>query len=129
MSTVGPEPLGTPASPVPVRVLLPLPWAIWFWNQARKIVVFVIGMTLVGLGVAGLILPVLPGWLLIFGGFALLATEFVWARWMLKFAKERGARLMAAAKAQVSGNASATTPQAPAQTVARTEQSNQRRCL
>lgn len=70
------------------RTLLPLPWAIWFWAQARKIVVGVIGATVILAGIAMLILPG-PGWLTIFGGLAILATEFAWAKWMLKFAKQR----------------------------------------
>jgi len=40
-------------------------------------------------GVAGLILPVVPGWALIFAGLAILATEFVWARTLLDNAKAK----------------------------------------
>ena len=83
------------------RTVLPLPWAIWFWTQARKVVVLVIGVTLLLLGVAGLILPVLPGWAVIFIGLAVLATEFAWARWVLKHAQEQAGRLLAAGKQQL----------------------------
>lgn len=89
----------TPAEPAPpdspvdeptpaIRTLLPLPWAIWFWAQARKIVIAVIGTTVLLAGIAMLVLPG-PGWLAIFGGLAILGTEFAWARWMLKYAKQR----------------------------------------
>jgi hypothetical protein len=78
--------------PGEVRNILPLPWAIWFWAQARKIIVAVIGMTVILAGVAMLVLPG-PGWLTIFGGLAILATEFAWAKWMLKHAKERVTQL------------------------------------
>src|SRR5438477_200894 len=80
------------------HTILPLTWAIWFWMQARKIVVFVIGITLILFGVAGLILPVLPGWATIFVGLVVLATEFAWARWVLKHAKEHAGKLIAVAK-------------------------------
>lgn len=48
-------------------------------NQIRKPLVLMIGFAVVGCGIAGLILPVLPGWALIFVGFAILATEFAFA--------------------------------------------------
>jgi uncharacterized protein (TIGR02611 family) len=89
-----------PASP---RTVLPSNWALWFWQQARKIVIFVVGTTVVLLGLAGLLLPVLPGWVLIFAGLVILATEFAWAKWILTMAKQRAADLMVAAKRQVTG--------------------------
>lgn len=50
-----------------------------------------IGVTLVGaavvvIGVALLALPG-PGWLIIFGGLGVLATEYEWARRLLRFAR------------------------------------------
>lgn len=47
------------------------------------------GTVVVLVGVAGLVLPVLPGWALIFAGLAILAGEFVWARRLLDSAKRR----------------------------------------
>ena len=38
------------------------------------------GFFLLLLGLAGLLLPVLPGWVFIFGGLALLSRHFHWAR-------------------------------------------------
>lgn len=78
----------------------------WFWRQARKIVVLVVGLTVVLIGLAGLMLPVLPGWVLIFVGLFILGSEFAWARWVLKVAKERGGHLVDAAKNHLSGNSS-----------------------
>jgi uncharacterized protein (TIGR02611 family) len=53
-----------------------------FWPQtirhARRLIVFVLGMTLLLFGVAMLITPG-PGWLLIISGLGILAIEFVWA--------------------------------------------------
>lgn len=86
-----------PDPPVPVRTILPRPWAIWFWKNARKWVVGVIGGTVLLLGIAMLLLPG-PGWVTIFAGLGLLATEFAWARWTLKYAQERLQRLVEAAR-------------------------------
>ena len=44
-------------------------------------------------GVAGLALPVIPGWALIFAGLAILATEFVWARTLLDNAKAKAGQV------------------------------------
>lgn len=89
------------------RTLLPVPWAIWFWGHVRRVIVFVIGMTILGLGVAMLVLPG-PGWLTIFGGLALLATEFAWAKWMLAFAQKRLSQLVNVAMKPREGNPGAS---------------------
>ena len=47
---------------------------------------------LVGVGLAGLLLPVLPGWVLIVAGFAVLSREYSWAHSGLAFAKRQAAR-------------------------------------
>lgn len=79
----------------------PPAWSDWFWKQARKIVVLVVGTTVVLIGLAGLLLPVLPGWALIFVGLFILGTEFAWAKWVLKMAKERAGQMVDAAKHQM----------------------------
>lgn len=71
----------TPPAPPPTELS-------WFWRQARKIVVGVIGSTVILLGILMLVLPG-PGWLTIFGGLAILATEFAWAKWVLRRAREK----------------------------------------
>ena len=48
-------------------------------NISRKFAVGLLGTLLVLIGIAGLVLPVLPGWLLIIAGLAVLRTEFRWA--------------------------------------------------
>ncbi len=55
----------------------------------RKLTVAFAGITLVLLGLAGLVLPFLPGWLLILSGLALLGTEYVWARRLTDGARRR----------------------------------------
>jgi hypothetical protein len=88
--TMHSEPNPSPALPPrPSRKLLPPRASGLFWKHARKIVVLVIGSTIVLVGIAGLILPIMPGWLIIFPGLALLATEFAWARWILKRARQQ----------------------------------------
>ena len=59
----------------------------------RKIVIGVIGVALVLVGIAGLVLPILPGWLLIIAGLAVLRTEYVWARQLSDGARQRAANL------------------------------------
>lgn len=50
-----------------------------------------VGVLGAGIVVGGLILVPLPGpgWLIVFGGLALLATEFAWAGRLLDFAREK----------------------------------------
>lgn len=57
----------------------------------KKFFIALIGGTIVLLGIAMLILPG-PGLLVIAGGLALLATEFIWARRALRNAKGRFAK-------------------------------------
>lgn len=80
-----------------VRYWLPLPLAIWFWGHLRRVLVLVVGCTVIAAGVVMLVTPG-PGGVTIWGGLLLLATEFAWARWALKVAQERLQRLLAAAQ-------------------------------
>ncbi|MEU8675698.1 TIGR02611 family protein [Streptomyces sp. NPDC048560] len=48
--------------------------------------VFVVGLAVVAAGVVMLPLPG-PGWLVIFGGMAIWATEFVWAQLVLRWTR------------------------------------------
>jgi len=50
--------------------------------------VFIVGLAVVVAGVIMLPLPG-PGWLVIFGGMALWATEFVWAQLVLRWTKRK----------------------------------------
>ena len=57
---------------------------------ARKVVVLVIGCSVVLLGIALIVLPG-PAIVVIPAGLAILATEFVWARrWLRRFKDEAG---------------------------------------
>ncbi|MGW6237645.1 TIGR02611 family protein [Streptomyces sp. NPDC055094] len=50
--------------------------------------VFVVGLAVVIAGVFMLVLPG-PGWLVIFGGMAIWATEFVWAQLVLRWTRRK----------------------------------------
>lgn len=59
------------------------------YRTARKIVVAVVGGTLALVGIVMFVTPG-PGLLVLLAGLALLATEFVWAAWLLKRVKRHG---------------------------------------
>jgi hypothetical protein len=59
-------------------------------RQARRILVAVVGSTVIAIGVAMLVTPG-PGWLVIFLGLSILGAEFVWARRLLRRLKRTGA--------------------------------------
>lgn len=59
------------------------------WRQARRVVVLVIGSTLILLGLVGILLPIMPGSIFIPLGLAILATEFVWAQRWLRQIKQK----------------------------------------
>jgi hypothetical protein len=61
-------------------------------RYARRVLAAVFGGTLLLIGVAGLLLPVVPGWFIIIPGLAILAIEFAWARrWLRKVQSTAGA--------------------------------------
>ncbi len=57
------------------------------WRTA----IIIVGVALIALGIVLLPLPG-PGWLIIFGGLGVLATEFDWAKRLLGFAREQVGR-------------------------------------
>ncbi|KUN02037.1 hypothetical protein AQI95_28525 [Streptomyces yokosukanensis] len=78
--TAGGDGLGSRAPQfVKARRLLHLSWQVG---------VFVIGLAVVGAGIVMLPLPG-PGWVVIFGGMAIWATEFVWAQLVLRWTKRK----------------------------------------
>ena len=69
----------------------------FIWRSTRRAAVFVVGVALVVVGLAMLVLPG-PGILVLFLGFAVLATEFVWAEVALDKAKATASQAGDAAK-------------------------------
>ena len=61
-------------------------------RSTRRAVITLAGFALVCLGLAGLLLPVLPGWVLIIGGFAVLSREYSWAHSCLTFCRRQAAK-------------------------------------
>lgn len=60
-------------------------------NSVWRVTVFTVGVTVLLAGIAMLALPG-PGWAAIFVGFAILATEFAWARSALHSAREKASK-------------------------------------
>jgi uncharacterized protein (TIGR02611 family) len=61
-------------------------------RSTRRAVITLAGFVLVCLGLAGLLLPVLPGWVLIIGGFAVLSREYSWANSCLAFCRRQATK-------------------------------------
>jgi uncharacterized protein (TIGR02611 family) len=68
---------------VPIKVV-----AGFIQRSGKRIAVTIAGFAVLLAGVVLLVLPG-PGWLLIFIGLAILATEYVWAQRLLKTAKRK----------------------------------------
>ena len=67
-------------------------------HMLKRFAVTIVGVALLALGAAMMVLPG-PGILVIVGGLALLATEYVWARKMLKTARAKAEEVQEAAVA------------------------------
>lgn len=78
------------------RVGIARRWANWreklrerrLLDLAYRIVVGVVGMIVLIVGIIAIPYPG-PGWAIVFVGLAILATEFEWARKMLRYARRR----------------------------------------
>ncbi|MER7764815.1 TIGR02611 family protein [Streptomyces sp. NPDC097619] len=74
------QPLGSRAPEfIKARRTLHLSWQVG---------VFIVGLAVVAAGVSMLVLPG-PGWVVIFAGMAIWATEFVWAQLVLRWTKRK----------------------------------------
>lgn len=62
-------------------------------RAARKIAVAIVGAAVLIAGVALIVLPG-PAFVVIPAGLAILATEFLWARRLLRYAKDRAVGLV-----------------------------------
>ncbi|AQA23598.1 transmembrane family protein [Rhodococcus sp. MTM3W5.2] len=63
-------------------------------NLAYRICVGVVGTVVLVVGIITIPYPG-PGWLIVFAGLGILASEFAWAHRVLRFARERYDRFMA----------------------------------
>jgi uncharacterized protein (TIGR02611 family) len=73
----------------------------WIGRNGKRVGVSVVGSVLILVGIAGLALPVLPGWLLIIAGLAVLSTEYAWAERALDAAKRKAKAAAKKARATV----------------------------
>lgn len=62
-------------------------------NLVYRIVVGVLGVAVLAAGIVAIPYPG-PGWLIVFAGLGILATEFVWAHRLLEWTRERYRRVM-----------------------------------
>ncbi|MFD1813988.1 TIGR02611 family protein [Rhodococcus gannanensis] len=62
-------------------------------NLGYRIAVGVIGAAVLAVGILAIPYPG-PGWLIVFAGLGILASEFAWAHRLLRFAKEKYDRFM-----------------------------------
>lgn len=63
----------------------PLDWTL---RQAKRTIVTIVGLSVLGIGIAMIVLPG-PAIIVIPIGLGILATEFVWARKLLHTIKDR----------------------------------------
>lgn len=68
-------------------------------HPVRWVSVAVVGISLIVLGLAGVVLPLLPGPALIIAGLVVLATEFAWARVVLERVRHHSGNFMERMKA------------------------------
>jgi uncharacterized protein (TIGR02611 family) len=68
---------------VPLKVV-----ARFIGRNARRVGITIAGFVLVVVGLVLVPLPG-PGWLIVFAGLAILATEYVWAQRILRFARQK----------------------------------------
>jgi uncharacterized protein (TIGR02611 family) len=73
----------------------------WIGRNSRRVGISIVGFVLILAGLAGLALPILPGWLLIIAGLAVLATEYAWAERALDAAKAKAKSAAKTARAKV----------------------------
>jgi uncharacterized membrane protein YbaN (DUF454 family) len=58
-------------------------------RRGKRIVALLLGWGVLLAGIAGLVLPILPGWILIFTGLIVLSSEYVWAHQLLARIRQR----------------------------------------
>jgi len=72
-------------------------------SRVRIAVEWVVGLTLIGIGVLGAFVPVLQGWVFVLAGLAILSRHSRWAHWVLERLKVWGRAVRAKLRAWRSG--------------------------
>lgn len=65
-----------------------------FRRHTKKLFIAIVGGIVVAVGIVAIPYPG-PGWLIVFAGLAILATEFTWAQRVLDYLRERYRRWLA----------------------------------
>lgn len=73
----------------PLPELIPESTQTSLLRKARRWITIVIGMSVLGFGLAAILLPVVPAFVIVPIGLAILATELVWAKHLLHKIKEK----------------------------------------
>lgn len=68
---------------VPIKAVV-----LFMGRNIKRIVITIVGVLVVLIGIVLIPLPG-PGWAIVFGGIAILATEYVWAQRLLVYAKRK----------------------------------------
>jgi uncharacterized protein (TIGR02611 family) len=82
------------------------------YRLARRIVIAVVGFTVLAIGVAMIVLPG-PAFVVIPVGLGILGIEFAWARRWLKTVKEKGEAGAGWLARTVTGSAGSNSPKPP----------------
>lgn len=80
----------------------------WTWHLAKKLIVAVVGTTVLLVGVVMVVLPG-PGLPVVAVGLAILGTEFLWARMLFNRLKEKTKQAVGTAMAPKASPAKPTT--------------------
>ena len=83
-STIDTEVPATPRQPNPLGRMLESRA-----TTLRKIIRVSAGVSLVVLGILGLLLPILPGWVFLIPGLLILSEYFPWVKRLVHWAKEK----------------------------------------
>ncbi len=79
-------------------------------RHAWRVIVLVVGLTVLAIGVAMIVLPG-PAVVVIPVGLAILGTEFVWARQLLHHLKERAGQLVNSRRSTDAASAASERPE------------------
>ena len=83
-----PQPAYQPENPRTRAEVLSPGYALAAWKLARRVAVFVLGISVLAVGIVMIVAPG-PAVVVIPLGLAILATEFLWARRVLELLKQR----------------------------------------
>lgn len=72
--------------------------------RVRKIVDWIVGISLLVLGVIGAVLPILQGWVFILAGLAVLSSHSRWAKMAMDWLKESARKVRSRVRGRGEGS-------------------------